>query len=72
MMPYVKEHELAEFIDIFTEDSVFDAAQSRRYLEAARDLGFGLKITRTRSKPSAAPYWRVSLARPRRYLDRDR
>ena len=44
MMPYVKEHELAEFIDIFTEDSVFDAAQSRRYLEAARDLGFGLKI----------------------------
>ena len=44
MMPYVKEHELAEFIDIFTEDSVFDVAQSRRYLEAAKKLGFGLKI----------------------------
>ena len=44
MMPYVKAHELAEFIDIFTEDSVFDAAQSRRYLEAARNLGFALKI----------------------------
>ena len=44
MMPYVKEHDLAEFIDIFTEDSVFDVAQSRRYLEAAKKLGFGLKI----------------------------
>ena len=44
MMPYVKERNLAEFIDIFTEDSVFDVEQSRKYLEAARDMGFGLKI----------------------------
>ena len=44
MMPYVKEHKLAEFIDIFTEDSVFDVEQSRRYLKAAKDMGFGLKI----------------------------
>lgn len=44
MMPYVKERDLAEFIDIFTEDSVFDVEQSRKYLEAARDMGFGLKI----------------------------
>lgn len=44
MMPYVKEHELAEFIDIFTEDSVFDVEQSRKYLQAAKDMGFGLKI----------------------------
>lgn len=44
MMPYVKEHELAEFIDIFTEDSVFDVEQSRRYLQAAKEMGFGLKI----------------------------
>ncbi|MCI5721150.1 MAG: imidazolonepropionase [Firmicutes bacterium] len=44
MMPYVKERNLAEFIDIFTEDSVFNVEQSRKYLEAARELGFGLKI----------------------------
>lgn len=44
MMPYVKERNLAEFIDIFTEDSVFDKEQSRMYLEEARKLGFGLKI----------------------------
>ena len=44
MMPYVKERNLAEFIDIFTEDSVFDKEQSRVYLEAAREMGFGLKI----------------------------
>ncbi|MBR4862088.1 MAG: imidazolonepropionase [Firmicutes bacterium] len=44
MMPYVKERNLAEYIDIFTEDSVFDKEQSRIYLEEARKLGFGLKI----------------------------
>ncbi|MBR5229814.1 MAG: imidazolonepropionase [Firmicutes bacterium] len=44
MMPYVKERNLAEYIDIFTEDSVFDKEQSRVYLEAARKMGFGLKI----------------------------
>lgn len=44
MMPYVKERDLAEFIDIFTEDSVFNVEQSRKYLEAAREMGFGLKI----------------------------
>ena len=44
MMPYVKEHNLAEFIDIFTEDSVFDVEQSRKYLQTAKAMGFGLKI----------------------------
>lgn len=44
MMPYVKERDLAEFIDIFTEDSVFNVEQSRKYLECAKELGFGLKI----------------------------
>ena len=44
MMPYVKEHNLAEYIDIFTEDSVFNKEQSRIYLEEARKLGYGLKI----------------------------
>ena len=44
LMPQVRDQGLAEFADIFCEDSVFNAAQSRRYLEKARDLGFSLKI----------------------------
>ncbi len=44
LMPEVKEQGLAEFCDIFCEDSVFNAKQSRRYLEKARELGFALKI----------------------------
>lgn len=44
MMPKVKEQQLAEFCDIFCEDSVFDVEQSRKYLKAAKELGFGLKI----------------------------
>ena len=44
MMPYVKDNNLAEFIDIFTEDSVFNVEQSRKYLQAAKKMGFGLKI----------------------------
>lgn len=56
MMPYVKEHNLAEFVDIFTEDSVFDVEQSRKYLQAAKDMGFGLKFTQTKSKQSEAVF----------------
>lgn len=44
MFPYVKSEGLAEFVDIFTEDSVFNYEQSKRYLEAAKAMGFGLKI----------------------------
>ncbi len=44
LMPYVKEYELAEFADVFTEDSVFNYDQSKKYLEKAKGLGFGLKI----------------------------
>ena len=44
VMPYVREHGLAEFADIFTEDSVFNYEQSKRYLQRAKELGFGLKI----------------------------
>lgn len=44
VMPYIRERNLAQFCDVFCEDSVFDAAQSRRYLQAAAAQGFGLKI----------------------------
>lgn len=44
MMPFVKEERLAEFVDVFCEEGVFDIEQSRKILTAAKKLGFGLKI----------------------------
>lgn len=44
LMPQIRERGLAEFCDIFCEDSVFNAEQSRVYLEKAKELGFSLKI----------------------------
>lgn len=44
VLPVVKAKGLALFADIFCEKGVFDIGQSRRYLEAAKDLGFGLKL----------------------------
>lgn len=44
VMPVVKEKNLAELCDIFCEENVFSIEQSRRYLTAARDLGFKLKL----------------------------
>ncbi len=40
----IKQENLAEFIDIFTETGVFSIVQSRRYLLKAKEKGFGLKI----------------------------
>ncbi len=44
MMPLVAKENLAEFADIFCENNVFTIEQSRRYLQAARENGFKLKI----------------------------
>jgi imidazolonepropionase len=44
LLPLVKEKELAEFVDVFCEEGVFDVPQSRKYLETAKSLGFGMKI----------------------------
>lgn len=44
VMPKVKEEQLAEFADIFCEKNVFSIEQSRRFLQAAKDMGFKLKI----------------------------
>lgn len=44
VIPEVRRRGLAEFCDVFCEDSVFTADQSRRYLEAARAAGFDLKV----------------------------
>ena len=44
VMPIVAQEKLAECADIFCENNVFTIEQSRRYLTAARELGFKLKI----------------------------
>ncbi|MFC0560404.1 imidazolonepropionase [Halalkalibacter alkalisediminis] len=44
MLDHIKEEELAEFVDIFTETGVFTVEQSRDYLAEAKLKGFDLKI----------------------------
>jgi imidazolonepropionase len=44
MLPLVKRRKLAEFADIRCEEGAFQREPARRYLTAARDLGFGLKM----------------------------
>ena len=43
-MPKVKEENLAEFADIFTEKNVFNIEDSEYYLTEAKKMGFKLKI----------------------------
>ncbi len=44
VMPEVRERELAEFADIFTEKGVFTIEDSEYYLERAKELGFKPKV----------------------------
>ncbi len=44
VLPVVRERNLAECCDIFTEKGVFDHDHTRRLLNAARDMGFKLKM----------------------------
>lgn len=44
MLPLIRQEKLAEFVDIFCEKGVFTFAQSRRFLQAAREMGFETKI----------------------------
>ncbi|MCR9040032.1 imidazolonepropionase [Bacillus sp. L381] len=44
LLPEIKEKDLAQFADIFTETGVFTVRQSRNYLKKAAEAGFGLKI----------------------------
>ncbi|MEN6588865.1 MAG: imidazolonepropionase [Proteiniphilum sp.] len=44
MFPLIAKEGLAEAVDIFCEKSVFSIEQSRRYLTAAREHGFKLKM----------------------------
>jgi imidazolonepropionase len=44
VLPEVARSRLAEFCDVFCEKGVFDLAQSRRLLDAARSLGLAAKL----------------------------
>lgn len=44
ILPVVKQENLAEFSDIFTEKNVFSIEDSRYYLTEAKKMGFRLKI----------------------------
>ncbi|MGN0642873.1 MAG: imidazolonepropionase [Huintestinicola sp.] len=44
MLPEIREKGLADFCDIFCEDSVFSIDESRKLFTAAKEMGFGIKI----------------------------
>lgn len=44
MLPALRAEGLARFVDVYCDAGAFSLGQSRRYLVAARDLGFGLRI----------------------------
>jgi imidazolonepropionase len=44
MLPALRTDRLARFVDVYCDRGAFTLEQSRRYLEAARALGFGLRI----------------------------
>ncbi len=44
MLPYVAEHKLAKYCDVFCETGVFSTEESKRILLAAKELGLEAKI----------------------------
>jgi len=44
MLPRVAREKLAEYCDVFSEPSAFDLSSSRKILEAAKALGFGIRM----------------------------
>jgi imidazolonepropionase len=44
VLPAVRAQGAARFCDVFCEKGVFELADSRRYLEVAKAMGFGLKL----------------------------
>ncbi len=44
VLPAVKAEKLADYVDVFCEDSVFDVTQSEKMLRTAQDLGFRVRI----------------------------
>lgn len=44
VLPYIKENNLAQFVDVFCEKNVFSVDESRKLLLAAKMMGFNLKL----------------------------
>ena len=44
MLPYIKEHDLAKFVDIFVEKNVFSVEEGEKLLSAAKEMGFKTKV----------------------------
>ncbi len=44
VLPRIKDEDLAEYVDVFTEKGVFSVDQSRRIFQKAKELGFKLRI----------------------------
>lgn len=44
ILPAIREEQLAEAADVFIEQGAFDLAAGRRYLERAKELGYGLRV----------------------------
>ncbi len=44
LMPKIRHSSLARFVDVYCERGAYTLAQARKYLEAAKELGFDLKI----------------------------
>jgi len=44
VLPYIKEKNLAQFVDVFCEKNVFSVDESRKLLLAAKTMGFKLKL----------------------------
>jgi imidazolonepropionase len=44
VLPRIKQQGIARFCDVFCEKGVFELADSRRFLEAAKAAGFGIKL----------------------------
>jgi imidazolonepropionase len=61
MLPLIHRRKLAEFADIHCDESGFSVEHARRYLMAARQLGFGLKIHTGRRPPAGAIRMAVEL-----------
>lgn len=57
----INEEELAEFVDIFCETGVFTIEQSRKFLQQAKEKGFGLKIHADEIDPLGGTEMAVSL-----------
>ena len=65
MLPRVADEGLAEYCDVFCEESVFTLEESRRILTAARQLGLGLRLHADQLSLSGGALWRRSSGRRR-------